>query len=260
MTCSLALKALALTFGLAAIVILPAEAQTADSRATSATPTSYVVPGGTAGQTAQQAPHGQDLPTAQMAAKPVKPVKAKKKKRVKPPKPVRASIERGTLTVDGLTCKAALNYHIADMHYLYMYVPGSGTIVVSRSRFPGAQEQRNAFHGQGLSVEADGHLAELYSEGVLISKKPASAWVRLDRSYRMASGYPVFGYGESTAAPYTWPRTSQAPPEEGVAYAPPLPRSMLQTYSPQVVPVALTTSSRQAAPGRSPKPSEGTQY
>ena len=40
----------------------------------------------------------------------------------KPPKMVAVSISRGTLTVDGMTGKAALNYEIKDLKYVYFYV------------------------------------------------------------------------------------------------------------------------------------------
>ena len=247
--------ALALTVGFSSLAALPAAAQTASgSRAPATTTASYVLP--TVSSALSQ--RTQAPPLAQPEAKPAKPARARKKK-AKQPRPVRISIERGTLAVDGLTCKAALNYKIANAHYLYMYVPDSGTIIVSRNPFPGAMEQRDAFHGQGLTVEAGGHVAELFSESMLISRKPASAWVRLDRSHSLSSRYPMFGYGETTEAPYSWPSAMPAPPEEGVADAPPLPPSMLQTSGPQAMPVGLSTS-RQTTPARSATPSDGPQY
>ncbi|MHB1700704.1 MAG: hypothetical protein ACYCSN_11345 [Acidobacteriaceae bacterium] len=247
----LAQTALALAIGFSSLATIPAWAQTASgSRAPTTTATTYALPAASNAQ----APRTQAPPLAQ----PAEPARARKKK-AKQPRPVRISIERGTLTVDGLTCKAALNYKIASVHYLYMYVPDAGTIIVSRSPFPEATEQRNAFHGQGLTVEAGGHVAELYSENTLLSKKHASAWVRLDRSAGLLSRYPMFGYGENTEAPYSWPSAMPAPPEEGVADAPPLPPSMLQTASPQAMPVSLSTS-RQTAPARSATPSDGPQY
>src|ERR1700723_452370 len=54
------------------------------------------------------------------------------------PKTTSVSITRGTLTVDGMTGKAALNYEIKDLKYIYFFVPGIGTTVVSNSPFPGA--------------------------------------------------------------------------------------------------------------------------
>jgi hypothetical protein len=54
----------------------------------------------------------------------------------KPPKLVSVSISRGILTVDGMTVKAALNYEIKDLKYVYFYVPGIGTVVVSKDPFP----------------------------------------------------------------------------------------------------------------------------
>ena len=44
-------------------------------------------------------------------------------KKEKPPKTVAVTITRGTLTVDGMIGKAALNYDIKDFRYVYLYAP-----------------------------------------------------------------------------------------------------------------------------------------
>src|SRR5277367_2691803 len=75
----------------------------------------------------------------------------------KPPKTVSVSISRGILTVDGMTVKAALNYEIKDLKYVYVYVPGLGTIVVSNDPFPAAVEQKHAFDDKTLTVTVSEH-------------------------------------------------------------------------------------------------------
>ena len=185
--------------------------------------------------------------TAPPNAKPTKAKKIARAKKEKKPKMKHVKVERGTLTVDGLTGKAALNYDIADLHFLYMYVPGSGTVVVARSKFAGAKEQTNAFHDNGLTVNASGHIVELYSERTLISKKPESAWVRVDTSYNPSSRNPIFGYGDTDGSPYSWPAALQVNAETGVMNAPPLPRSVLPAYVSNPKLVRISTSSAAAS-------------
>ncbi len=115
------------------------------------------------------------------------------------------SITAGTLTVDGWTGKARLNYDIADLKYLYLYAPGIGTTIVSRKAFPGAKEQPGAFNGTTLRITVDGHTIEVASEKQLLGKKPEPAWVMVDRGFLLPAKFPVFGYGTVTKAPYAWP-------------------------------------------------------
>ena len=88
------------------------------------------------------------------------------------PKTVAVSISRGTLTVDGLTGKAALNYEIKDLKYIYFYVPGIGTTVVSNDPFPGAVEQKHAFDDKTLTVTVNEHTVQLSSDNRLLGKSP----------------------------------------------------------------------------------------
>ncbi|WP_263417880.1 hypothetical protein [Terriglobus albidus] len=132
--------------------------------------------------------------------KKLKPIKQKE------PKKVPVTIEQGTLTVDGWTGKARLNYDIADLKYLYIYAPGIGNTVISGAPFDGAIEQKNAFDGKTLTVSVSEHTLQLASEKPLLHQKhPASAYVRVDREYTMNSRFPVMGYGTLRRPPYAWP-------------------------------------------------------
>src|ERR1035441_520255 len=51
-------------------------------------------------------------------------------KKVKPPRMTPVSISAGTLTVDGWTGKARLNYDIADLKFMYIYASGIGIAIV----------------------------------------------------------------------------------------------------------------------------------
>jgi hypothetical protein len=150
-------------------------------------------------------------------------------KKVKPPKMTPVSISAGTLTVDGWTGKARLNYDIADLKFLYIYAPGIGIAIVSQNQFPGAKEQPSAFNGRALKITVDGHPIELASEKPLLGKKPQSAWVVVDRGFLLPAKFPVFGYGSATKAPYAWPGSKQAVASKGPVQAPPLPPDVRPT-------------------------------
>lgn len=150
-------------------------------------------------------------------------------KKVKPPKMMPVSISAGTLTVDGWTGKARLNYDIADLKYLYIYAPGIGTSIVSQNPFPGAKEQPGAFNDRTLRITVDGHPIELSSEKRLLGKKPQSAWVAVDRGFLLPAKFPAFGYETSTKAPYAWPGSKESIASKGPVQAPPLPADVRPT-------------------------------
>jgi hypothetical protein len=149
--------------------------------------------------------------------------------KVKPPKTVSVSISRGILTVDGLTGKAALNYEIKDLKYLYFYVPGVGTTVVSNGQFPGAVEQKKAFDDKTLTVTVGDHVVQLSSDKRMLSKAPQSAFVRVDKSFVVPTKFPVVGYGPIRVAPYAWPGSRVNEELKGAVEAPPLPADLRPT-------------------------------
>ena len=150
-------------------------------------------------------------------------------KKGKPPKMEPVSIVAGTLTVDGWTGKARLNYDIADFKYLYIFAPGIGTSIVSQNTFPGAKEQAGAFNGKSLRITVDGHPIELASDKLLLGKKPQSAWVAVDRGFLLPAKFPAFGYGTTTKAPYAWPGSKEGAVAKGAIPAPPLPADVRPT-------------------------------
>ena len=144
----------------------------------------------------------------------------------KPPKTVSVSISHGTLTVDGLIGKAALNYEIKDLKYVYFYVPGIGTTVVSNDPFPGAVEQKHAFDDKTLTVTVGEHVLQLASDNRLLGKSPESAYVLVDKYFSAPARFPVMGYGPIRVAPYAWPGSKQNGEEKGALEAPPLPADL----------------------------------
>ena len=144
----------------------------------------------------------------------------------KPPKTVSVSISRGTLTVDGMTGKAALNYEIKDLKYIYFYVPGIGTTVVSNDPFPGAVEQKHAFDDKTLTVTVGEHVLQLSSDNRLLGKTPESAFVLVDKNFSVPAKFPVMGYGPIRVAPYAWPGSKGSEELKGAVEAPPLPADL----------------------------------
>ena len=168
----------------------------------------------------------------------------------KPPKTVSVSISHGTLTVDGMTGKAALNYEIKDLKYVYFYVPGIGTTVVSNDPFPGAVEQKHAFDDKTLTVTVGEHVLQLSSDNRMLGKTPESAFVLVDKSFSVPTKFPVMGYGPIRVAPYAWPgsRSNEDRNNEelkGAVEAPPLPADLRPALILQPCPPGLA---RKAGP------------
>ncbi|MEO6805164.1 MAG: hypothetical protein ABI286_00810 [Edaphobacter sp.] len=149
--------------------------------------------------------------------------------KVKPPKMTSVSIARGILTVDGLTGKAALNYEIKDLKFIYFYVPGIGTTVISKDPFPGAVEQKNAFDDKTLTITIGEHVLQLSSDNRILGKAPESAYVLVDKYFIVPAKFPVMGYGPIRVAPYAWPGSRINEDLKGVAEAPPLPEDLRPT-------------------------------
>jgi hypothetical protein len=197
--------------------------------------TQAVVPAEDAASAAPAQEAAPDAVTAAPAVGEAKPSKATAKaakklaakanlKKVKQPKLMPLHIVEGTLTVDGWTGKAEMNYDIADLKYLYIWVPGVGTVVVSNGPFPQGEMQAKAFSGNMLTLNVSGHTIQIASDKQMLGKKPEPAFVHVDADYQLASTFPAMGYGNTPLAPYAWPgaknvRTAKA----GVVAPPPLP-------------------------------------
>jgi hypothetical protein len=173
----------------------------------------------------------------------------------KPPKTVSVSISHGTLTVDGLIGKAALNYEIKDLKYVYFYVPGIGTTVVSNDPFPGAVEQKHAFDDKTLTVMVGEHVLQLSSDNRLFGKTPASAFVLVDKNFAVPAKFPVMGYGPIRVAPYAWPGSKTNEELKGAVEAPPLPADLRPAQLLQPCPPGqMRTAGPPVLPGQTAAP------
>ena len=176
---------------------------------------------------------------AQAPAKPVSASATTASQDTMPKSLISARVRDGVLTIDGMVAKVQLNYDIQHTGYMYFFVPGVGTAVVSLEPLADGTKVPDAFDGEKLAFTVDGHSVELSNEGTSLldkRKSKADVYVRLDRSTVAISRYPRMGYGDTAAAPYVWPLSGPQPAnKEKVEYAvtpPPVPKSMLpQTAS-----------------------------
>lgn len=112
------------------------------------------------------------------------------------------TIQHGVLTVDGLTVRTGLSLRVADMRYMYVYVPGVGTTLISERPFGGALEQRSAFHGRTLTVSSGGNRLQLTSAKRM--RGSHSAYVRFDGGVVAGVRRPMVGFGRAALAPAVW--------------------------------------------------------
>jgi hypothetical protein len=166
-------------------------------------------------------------------AKKVKKLRDKFKGKQKLPKQTPMDIVQGTLTVDGWTGKARMNYDIADLKYLYVWAPGVGTVVISDGWFEAGEIQLHAFAGNMLTVTANGHTIQITSEKRMLGKKQTSAFVYVDPSYTVASNFPVMGYGSTDHQPYAWPgaKNVKVVAKNTAVIPPPLPKDLRPTLA-----------------------------
>ncbi|MGA7156481.1 MAG: hypothetical protein WBY53_06530 [Acidobacteriaceae bacterium] len=157
-----------------------------------------------------------------------------------PDRLITAHVRDGVLMIDGMVGKVQLNYVIERTGFMYFFVPGVGTAVVSMGPLAGGVKVVDGFDGDKLAFSVEGHSIELSSDTPLLSKRKnrekADIYVRMDHSALAISRYPKMGYGDTTQPPYVWPLSAPEPvSKEKVAYVvtpPPLPKSILpQTAS-----------------------------
>lgn len=129
---------------------------------------------------------------------------------IHPPRPIKApapehmAVNGGFLIVDGIVHRAGLNLDIPELHFLYVYAPGIGVIVVSDAPFPAAVPQANAFNGKTLTFKVEKHVFQLSSNDRLLHK-PETAYILVDRRATLPTRLPVVGFGATPRGPYSWP-------------------------------------------------------
>lgn len=146
-----------------------------------------------------------------------------------------AHIKNGTLTVDGMVAKVHMNYDINGSDFLYFYLPGGGTAIVALSRFPNAVLQKKAVNGSTITINGNGHIFQLTTDGKVFDDKHQDLWTRFDVGASALGRYPMVGFGNSLTAPFAWP-ASQPPTRAQLSgdlaiVPPPVPVNLLPRYA-----------------------------
>ncbi len=119
-----------------------------------------------------------------------------------------ARVREGIYSVDGMVGKVKLNYDVRGASYLYFFVPGLGTAVVSLEPSGEGVPEPGAYHDGELTMRAGEHTLNLTGVESLVDdkgKQPGRVYVRLDRSSWRLSRAPMLGFGTVSQAPYEWP-------------------------------------------------------
>ena len=164
-------------------------------------------------------------------------------------------VRDGVYTVDGMVAKLQLNYDVDGVKYLYMFVPGLGTAVLSAVANPDVISSEAKLKDNELSFEAGDHHFKLTGVALATDKGgvPAHLFVHLDRSAWSLNKQPMLGFGNAGTLPYLWP--GALPPAQTTAHAeemdvvpPPVPVSLLPSRK-AVVPVVKPVSLSSEQPG-----------
>ena len=140
-----------------------------------------------------------------------------------------ARVRDGVYTVDGMVAKVKLNYDVQDSSFVYLFVPGLGTAVVSATPAPDAMVTPVALQDDELNFVVGGHHFDLTGVNLASDKGTVLThlYVHLDRSAWRLSRLPMIGFGNRAAMPYEWP--GALPPEsaEETQALPPIPANLL---------------------------------
>lgn len=159
-------------------------------------------------------------------------------------------VRDGVYTVDGMTAKVKLNYDVDGVQFLYMFVPGIGTAVISVLPDPDAVATEATYKDTELDFHVGDHRFKLTGVALASDKgtAPAHLFVKLDRSAWGLNRHPMMGFGNMGQAPYVWPgalRAETASQTEEPVIAPPLPAVLLPSVkpvTPAFVPASVDTS------------------
>ena len=141
-------------------------------------------------------------------------------------------VREGVYTVDGMVAKVQLNYDVNGVNYLYLFVPGVGTAVVSVAGDPDAVVTEASYKDTDLSFNVGDHHFNLTGVTLASDKgtAPTHLYVKLDRSAWQLNRHPMIGFGNAPALPYVWPGAlppATASQTDDSQEAPPVPASLL---------------------------------
>ena len=144
-----------------------------------------------------------------------------------------ARVRDGVYTVDGMVAKIKLNYDVDGANFIYLFVPGVGTAVVSAFPEPNALVSHAVVNQNELTFTVDGHHFGL--TGVTLAngkgRVPDGLYVHLDRSAWRLSRLPMVGFGNRAEPPYEWPGALPLESAEESEAIPPVPSTLLPSLA-----------------------------
>ncbi len=161
-------------------------------------------------------------------------------------------VRDGVYTVDGMVAKLQLNYDVNGVGFLYFFVPGLGTAVISADADPDAVVTEAKYKDNELNFSVGDHRFRLTGVALASDKggAPAHLYAKLDRSAWHLTRQPMVGFGDVREMPYVWP--GALPPQaasvqlEDSRVSPPVPASLLPSAKP-IVPASIPASVDPAA-------------
>ncbi len=167
-----------------------------------------------------------------------------------------ARIREGVYTVDGMVAKVHLNYDVEGAPYLYLFVPGVGTAVISATPDQDAVMAPAALRQDELHFNVDHHHFTLTGVNLVSDKgqAPTHLYVRLDRAAWGLSRMPMVGFGTLAEFPYEWPGALPTEQREESEALPPVPSSLLPRMLPRLSTAVPAAQSSRAALPATPAP------
>ncbi len=143
-----------------------------------------------------------------------------------------ARVRDGVYSVDGMVGKVRLNYDVQGVGYLYLFMPGVGTALVSLAPSAEAVSVPAGYHDGEITVRVGEHTFNITGIESLVNdrgKEPAVLYVQLDRGAWKLGRTPMVGFGSTIQAPYEWPGALSVPAVAAEADTPslPVPASLL---------------------------------
>lgn len=120
--------------------------------------------------------------------------------------PITLAVQNGILTVDGFTARMAVHQEIRNAGYLSLFVPGTGTVVISLAPTPGSTLVPHAFHGSELRFSAGGRDFAVHSETPL---PEGDAYIRLDSACDDWVGQPFLSHGDPASVTHPGPEMAR---------------------------------------------------
>lgn len=114
-------------------------------------------------------------------------------------------LQNGKITVNSQEQPGTFSTVLSNFKFLYFYVPGQGLFILSDKQF-GRAIQAGAFEDRQLHFDISGIEFKLTSSRQILEEASKPVWVYHDPSFALDVKSIMFGYGDTEAMPYDWPK------------------------------------------------------